>query len=339
MNRVAGADPGTSSLDWLILHSGQVVQQVRFTPQQLQENAGVVVDWLRQQGPFAAIVGPSGYGVPLKLARDCTEADIEQLALVRPEESGQASGVHGFTALVRQLRAAVDLPVYFLPGVIHLPTVPLARKIQRIDLGTADKLCVAFLAWEQRRRRMSDPAEAGTFCLVELGSAFSACVVLRQGRIVAGAGGTSGPGGFRSAGDWDGEAAYWLGPLRKADLFRGGYADIADRFGEAVARTWLSESLVRQVVAWQTVEPFTSIVLSGRLLETMPSLAAEVRTALSRLGTVEEVSSLPGAWVKHAAQGAARIAEQLANGDSDGLLRHFGLWDASGQVTDYLTVR
>ena len=34
-----------------------------------------------------------------------------------------------------------DWNAYTIPGVKHLPTVPDYRKINKIDLGTADKVC------------------------------------------------------------------------------------------------------------------------------------------------------------------------------------------------------
>src|SRR5262249_40202171 len=152
--------------------------------------------------------------------------------------------------------AASRLPVVFLPGVIHVPTVPDHRKVNRIDLGTADKLCVAALAVA----RHATPAEA-TFCLVELGSAFTACIVVAGGRIVDGVGGTGGPLGWRSAGGWDGEAAYLLSPLAKRDLFTGGVLSIADR---ELAIAALCESVCRTVAGLRAITPFSEVIVSGR---------------------------------------------------------------------------
>ena len=102
------------------------------------------VRWLEERDPFALIAGPSGYGLPLVSARDVSETQMHLMSLVRPEERGRAQGVTGFSALVQALCES-SLPVVFLPGVIHLPTVPVQRKINRIDLGTPDKLCGAAL--------------------------------------------------------------------------------------------------------------------------------------------------------------------------------------------------
>src|SRR5262249_13525928 len=191
--------------------------------------------------------GPSGYGLPVKRACDCTDADLALMSLVRPEEHGTGQGVLGFSALLRALRIC-ELPVAFLPGVIHLPTVPIHRKINRIDLGTADNLCVAALALAQCAGDM----EHCDLCVVELGSAFTACLVLNGGRLVDAVGGTSGPFGWRSGGAWDGEAAYLLGPLTKEDLFSGGALSLED---SRQARTLFRESLLKAVVGLHAVTP------------------------------------------------------------------------------------
>src|SRR6266700_1977270 len=132
--RVAGCDPGTSSLDILVLADGIVADQQRFSPQQLQTDPAAPVRWLTEREPLALIAGPSGYGLPLVPARDCTDREIALMTLVRPDERGAVQGVGGFSAVLRDLCAA-NLRVIFLPGVIHLPTVPEHRKINRIDLG------------------------------------------------------------------------------------------------------------------------------------------------------------------------------------------------------------
>ena len=115
------------------------------------------------------------------------------------------------------------LPVVFLPGGLHLPTIPSHRKVNTVDLGTADKVAVAALAlWFDAIA--SGGFDRSTFAVVEIGSAFSAILVVERGRVVDASAGTRGPIGLLSRGCWDGEVAYWLGPLTKDDLFQGGLA-------------------------------------------------------------------------------------------------------------------
>jgi predicted butyrate kinase (DUF1464 family) len=326
MVRVAGTDPGTSSLDILVLQDGTVRDQCRFAPDELRADAALPVRWLEERGPFDLVAGPSGYGLPLVRSADCTNRDVALMALVRPDDRSKA-GVAGFSGVVRAFRGS-GLPVVFLPGVIHLPTVPDHRKINRIDLGTPDKLCVAALALAQQPA----PAEFRG-CVVELGTAFTACVVLDGGRVVDGIGGSSGPCGWAGAGAWDGEMAYLLSPLAKRDLFAGGAGSGLDA---AVGRAWFRESLVKAVAGLQAVTPFERVVLSGRLLETEPAVAEEVVSDLARFGSVARLESLPGAWVKHAAQGAAILAESLAGGQDAPLVKCLALRGATGTVLDWL---
>src|SRR6185295_18779909 len=122
-----------------------------------------------------------------------TDADL-RLAYLAAE--GEPGGIRGLRALMRALRSS-SLPVVVTPGVIHLASVPSHRKVNRVDMGTADKVCAAALAiTEHTARRRCPPAEA-RFILLELGGAFSAAIAVDGGRIVDGVGGTSGPIGVR----------------------------------------------------------------------------------------------------------------------------------------------
>lgn len=332
MVRVAGADPGTSSLDLLVLEEECVAEQVRFTPQELRADPEGPRRWLEERAPFDLIAGPSGYGLPLVPAAQCGAREWALLSLVRADDDRQETGVVGFRRLVRSL-AASSLPVVFLPGVLHLPTVPAVRKYNRLDLGTADKLCVAALALAQHAGPRGEKLSACRFCLVELGTAFTCCLVVSEGRIVDGLGGSSGAVGWRSPGAWDGELAYLLSPLRKDDLFTGGAVALADPAARSV---WLCESVVRAVAGLQAITPFAEIILSGRLCQEEPAVVQAVAAALQRLGTVSFLPPLPDAWVKAAAQGAALLADGLAGGHFAFLVEHLQLRQAQGSVFDYL---
>src|SRR5438309_1735518 len=112
--RVAGTDPGTSSLDVLVLEGARVVDQARFAPAALQASPEAVVHWLEERGPFDLVAGPSGYGLPLVRAADCGERELALMALVRPDErgpgGGRRQGVLGFSGLLRALVSS-SLPV------------------------------------------------------------------------------------------------------------------------------------------------------------------------------------------------------------------------------------
>lgn len=330
MVHVAGCDPGTSSLDILTLLDGRIHDQVRFPAEALAADPDQPVAWLRERGPFDLIAGPSGYGAPLIRAADCTTVDRDLMTLVRADERGRRQGVSGFSSLLESLCRS-GLPMIFLPGVIHLPTIPAHRKLNRIDLGTSDKLCVAALALERWRVGTgAEPARA-SFAVVELGSAFAAILIVDQGRIVDGLGGTSGPMGWRSGGAWDGELAYLLSPLTKEDLFRGGVMDGPDPSGMRVA---FRERLLQAIGGLQAVTPVAEIYLSGRLVETEPELRDEVIGDLSRQGQVSLLPSWDGVWVKAAAQGSALLADGLAGGSFGWVVESLQLRGASGSVWD-----
>jgi predicted butyrate kinase (DUF1464 family) len=331
MVRVVGSDPGTSSLDLILLDDGAVVDQARYLPRDLAGDATLLPRLLETWAPIDLVAAPSGYGLPLVRGEAFTEDHLEQMCLIRPDERGRESGVIGFRAWVRAfLRSGT--PLVFLPGGLHLPTIPAHRKVNTVDVGTADKVAVAALAlWFDMLQ--SGGCGRSTFAVVEIGSAFTAILVVELGRLVDASAGSRGPIGLWSQGSWDGEVAYWRGSLSKEDLFRGGLIDL----GSAGAAAF-SESLIKHAAGLQAVTPFERIYLSGRGLE-QPEIAGLTAEALGRFGRVIPLPVLPGAWVKHAAQGSAVLADALEGGRFAPVALAMELKSAKGSVWDVLAPR
>jgi predicted butyrate kinase (DUF1464 family) len=328
MVRVVGSDPGTSSLDLILLDDGAVVDQARYLPRDLAGDATLLPRLLETWAPIDLVAAPSGYGLPLVRGETFTEDHLEQMCLIRPDERGRESGVAGFRAWVRAfLRSGT--PLVFLPGGLHLATIPAHRKVNTVDVGTADKVAVAALAlWFDARE--SGGCDCSTFAVVEIGSAFTAILVVELGRLVDAAAGTHGPIGLRSGGSWDGEVAYWRGSFSKEDLFRGGLLDLGTAGADA-----FRESLIKHAAGLQAITPFERIYLSGRGLE-QPEIARLAAEALGPFGRVISLPVLPGAWVKHAAQGSAVLADALAGGRFGPVAEALQLRSARGSVWDVL---
>src|SRR2546425_5238514 len=256
MPRVIGIDPGTVSIDLCGLEDGTVFLDRSFPTAAALADPGAFVALLTDAGPLDLIAGPSGYGLPLVRAREATEEDL-RLAFLAAE--GEAGGIGGLRALARAL-ARSGLPVVLTPGVIHLTSVPEHRKVNRVDMGTADKVCVAALAIAEQAERTTRPPDQVSLVLLELGGAFTAVIAVAGGKIVDGAGGSAGPLGFRAAGALGGGGAHLAGAVPQAMLFTGGAASVAgwgtvvvapQRFAqptaprERVARGALLESAVK----------------------------------------------------------------------------------------------
>jgi predicted butyrate kinase (DUF1464 family) len=314
-----------------LLEDGEVVDQHRFEPEELRERPGALATLLQRWAPLTLVAGPSGYGLPLVAANDLTEDQIDQMSLIRPEERGEPAGLIGFRSWVRAM-AQSGLPVVFLPGGFHLPTIPSHRKVNSVDLGTADKVAVAALALWFDARDQNDFA-GSTFAVVEIGSAFTAVMVVRNGRLVDASAGTNGPIGLRSRGSWDGEVAYWNWPLSKGDLFRGGLEELGQSGPDA-----FRESLARHIAGLRAITPFERIYLSGAGLDRR-DVARLADEALSPFGQLLSLPSLPGAWVKHAAQGSALLADALAGGKYAAVAASLELRSAAGSVWDVVNRR
>jgi predicted butyrate kinase (DUF1464 family) len=236
--------------------------------------------------------------------------------------------------------------------VIHLPTVPGHRKVNRVDMGTADKLCAVALGIYDQARHLNLAYEETSFIYVELGGAFTAVVAVHHGKVVDGLGGAAGSLGYLSLGGMDGELAYLLGGFHKGLLCSGGMAYIAGRPDSrpedlaVLARTdqqsrlaWeaFMEGLVKGVAAEMAIVPAPrEILLSGRLCR-IPEIRQEVARRLSSFAPVRRVAGF-ARIAKEAAQGAALIAEGLAGGMHEELVEVMGLREASGTALDHLYV-
>jgi predicted butyrate kinase (DUF1464 family) len=345
MPRVAGVDPGTVSFDLCVLQDGEPVVEHVFETGSLAEDSGPLLEALARHGPFDLVYGPSGYGLPLVAGVDVGERELAEMVLVRPDEAHADTGVGGLRSLLRSL-AGSGLPVIFGPGVIHLPTVPRHRKYNRIDLGTADKVCAAACAIADLSTRGSIAPQETRMILLELGGAFTAALAVDRGQIVDGVGGSSGPLGVRAAGALDGEVAYLLGPaLRKQTLYSGGALDPAGALGiadwtalwaspdHAEGWTALLEAAVKAVRALLVSVPAPhQIVVSGRMAR-LPELIASLS---SSLGTVAPVVALVPGRTSAAARGGALLADGLAGGRNAALAEVLRVGESSGSALDHL---
>jgi predicted butyrate kinase (DUF1464 family) len=347
MPRVAGVDPGTVSFDLCVLQDGEPVVEQVFETGSLSRDRDPLLDALARHGPYELVYGPSGYGLPLLGAADVGEGQLAEMVLVRPDEARADAGIGGMRSLLRSL-ARSGLPVVFGPGVIHLPTVPRHRKYNRIDLGTADKVCAAACAIVDQATRHAIPPRQTAMILLELGGAFTAALAIDQGQIVDGMGGSCGPIGMRAAGALDGELAYLLGgALRKRTLYSGGALDPAGELEitdlEALwssaehAEGWaaLLEAAIKAVRALVVSVPVPrEVVVSGRLAR-LPALIAEVASSLASVAPV--VALVPGR-ASAAARGGALLADGLLGGRNAALVDALRLRAATGRALDYLRV-
>jgi predicted butyrate kinase (DUF1464 family) len=333
MIRTVGIDPGTMSIDVCGIADGQIYLDRSWPTAEALSDSTAFLDLLTRSGSPDLVLAPSGYGLPLQPAPDTTEDDLSLAFLARAGETG---GIGGLRGLARVL-AASGLPVMYMPGVIHLDTVPRHRKLNRIDLGTADKVCAAVLAIHGQCTRLGREPEDVSLILIEMGGAFTAGVGVEQGQITDGVGGTSGPIGWKAAGALDGEVAFLAGDITKAALFQGGISSLVERAPalHAVAVDAYVEGIVKTVRHLRCSAPSADeILLSGR-----HAADEEIQNRIaSQVTDVGPVRLLTGSsrYAKQGAEGAALLADGLAGGRSRRIVDRLRVREARGTVLDNL---
>lgn len=277
------------------------------------------IEEIDRRHPGIPIVLPSGFGIALKRVQELDDRDRFEIALRR-----EAPTERGLSRFLLALQAS-RLNAYCIPAIKLLPTVPIHRKINRVDMGTSDKLCAAAYFISQSHER-GGRLEEIDFVMLEVGEAFRAMVVVRGGKIVDGLGGTAGGIGPRSRGRIDGELAYLYDWNSKESIYRGGARDIEERFGGYGDEAFWEE-LEKDLLAFLLFHGLKTIVVAGRRKQEI----------VRRLGGRFQVQA-PGEDDEgfEAASGAALLADGIAGGRQDSLVTHLGLRDVTDRTLDWI---
>lgn len=326
--RVVGLDPGSYSFDLFgIENDSKIIIDESIKSKDIFQNPYLLIDKLETLKPLDMIIGPSGYGLPLKSIEHITEEDIGKMI---PLDTKIAVN-EGIKIVILEMKKR-KMPVYFIPGVIHLETVPAYRKWNKFDMGTADKVCCLALGIQDQSQRLKIPFDKTSFVYVEVGYGFTAVGAVEEGRVIDGIGGTNGSPGFLAGGGMDAEIAIRLKPpLTQEIVFSGGLKDFVgkdiepeDLIKAKEARLLLAESLEKDVASMLVSLPHPKeIILSGRLIE-LGFIRTELTNRLSKYSTVIRVNKL-SKIAKEAACGAYIIGEGLLGGKYHRLVENMGI--------------
>jgi predicted butyrate kinase (DUF1464 family) len=326
--RVVGIDPGTHSFDLFGMEDNrEIIVDESITSEEVFQKPYILIEALERLMPLDIIIGPSGWGIPLKGIEDITENDIGRMI---PLDTNVAVN-EGIKSVLLEMKKR-KMPTYFTPGVIHLETVPVYRKWNKFDMGTADKVCCVALGIKDQSERLGISFRETSFIYVEMGYGFTATIAIEGGKIVDGIGGTNGSIGFLACGGMDAEIAIRLKPPLTQDIvFRGGVRDFvgkniepADLVNFKEALVLLGENLEKDVVSMLVSQPCPrEIILSGRLTE-HEFITAELEGRLGKYAPVIKVKKLSQV-AKEAACGAYIIGEGLLGGKYHNLVENMGI--------------
>ena len=329
--RVVGIDPGTYSFDLFGMEDDRkIIIDESIKTADIFKHPHILLDRLEELIPLDIIVGPSGYGIPLKMIKDITADDIGKMI---PLDT-QVAVNEGIKSLLLEMKQK-EMPVYFTPGVVHLKTVPPYRKWNKFDMGTADKVCCVALGIREQSERLNIPFNKTSFIYVELGYGFTAVIGVDKGKIIDGIGGTNGSIGFLGGGGMDAEIAIRLEPpITQEIVFKGGLKDFIGKDIEPKdlvkfkqALLLLGEGIEKDVTSMLvSVRHTGEIIISGRLTN-YDFISDELKSRLGKYDPVVKVKKLSSV-AKEAACGAYIIGEGLLEGKYYELVRNLGILDS-----------
>jgi predicted butyrate kinase (DUF1464 family) len=345
--RVIGVDPGTASWDFFGLDENKIILDTSISTKELNQEPQKAIVIIKSIENVDLMVAPSGFGLPLKKVNDLTDKDIF-FTLLKFEQNEQDKLI-GLGEILRLIKAD-NIPGVIVPGVKHLPTIPRYRKINKIDMGTADKLCTTVTGIRDQMEKFNIPPEKTNFIMVEIGYGFTAVLAIENGQIIDGIGGSN-IMGFRACGNLDGELAYLIKNIQKKNIYKGGvtsiagYADLS--INEIVILAEKDEQIkmaldaylssVKKAVfgissSFSEKDKVKEILLAGRGAD-LRNLREKIRISLQDLAPVRLMKSYSHI-AKHAAQGAAFIADGLLGGVYEPIINNLKIKEASGSVLD-----
>lgn len=333
MVRVIGIDPGTKSFDLCGLDDEKIILDVSISTKDINKEPVLLSNIIIETG-VDLVVGPSGFGIPVTNIKDIGERELFLMSLIKKEDK---KSLLGLRSSIKQMQYN-KLPVFFIPGIIHLPTVPFYRKLNRIDMGTADKLCCAALGIRDQASRYNIEYNETSFILLEMGFGYTAAVAVQNGKIVDGIGGSTGNIGFLSLGGMDSELAYLLGGFNKELVFKGGVEKLARTPEELMqnndALNAYLEGAIKDVLQLTASVDPGEILVSGRISR-VEGIFGEIKRRLD-IAPVRRIEGFGTKKVKEAAQGAAIIANGLAGGSYSQLIETMKIKKANGTSLDHI---
>lgn len=364
MARVLGIDPGTGSMDLLLLddEDNRVLYEEAVPRPLVTRNPRIIIDRvmeLNEEYGLDAVAAPSGYGIPFIRDRDIVDY-IMEATFINENDLRENLQIQGLRRVMLELHES-SLNVYFTPGVVQLSTIPRYRKVNRVDMGTADKVFTVAAALYDAVELRGEPVGETSFIVVEAGKAYNAAIAVEAGRIIDGVGGTLDGHGYLGAGAFDAEVAYALasleGSFSRKRLFEGGAGYLAGRLDledytrglergdeRAVeAAVLLSESIIKSV--FQLLPSFRgrprSIYVSGRLFRAEPlasMILERLEDALSRYNLGLKVRRVPrlGSVTKEGATGAALLASGYAGGRYEWIVDSLRLRESRGSIFEHV---
>lgn len=360
--KAIGMDPGSRSIDICGLCDGKICYEKVIDTWEAARDPSKVLEALKGAGSADIIAAPSGYGVePIKLADiplEYFEDFYYTFILATTKEDIDAAiskGViganiyHAMAQISKEMRRA-GMPAIFIPGVINLPTIPASRKINKVDMGTADKLAVVALGVHEEAEEYGIPYSEVDYIHVEMGFGYNAVIGVKGGKVVSGIGGTLMPGpAFLTSGALDLEVAQAVSRMDKSDVFTSGCINFV---GEADLDKWINEinsgglagmcfeAMIESVAQaiYSTlyyVRKPREFLLSGRLAR-YPAVVNALEERVGDIAPIRRVRGLGAREVKETAQGYAVVASGLAGGPFRDLVEHMGISSAAGTSLDYI---
>lgn len=347
MYRVLGIDPGSKSWDFFGLEDDKIILDTSLPTKELISDPQKALTIINSVKDIDLMVAPSGFGLPLKDVHELTEQDIFfTLLKFDQKEKNKLVGLGEVLRLIKAQKIAGII----VPGVKHLPTVPRYQKINKIDMGTADKICTVVTGIRDQIERFKIPPEDTNFIMVEIGYGFTAVLAIENGQIVDGIGGSN-IMGFRACGSLDGELAYLIKTIHKKNIYKGGVAYISgysnlslkeitllakkDNQTKLALKAYLSS--VKKAVfgissSFTSKDKIKEVLLAGRGSDLVYFREKMIR-GLKDVAPVRTMKSF-SQISKRAAQGAAFIANGILGGRFEPIIDNLKIKEATGSILD-----